>query len=77
MKFLFTLEHLMREWERWEVEAATFEEACAKFGQLRGEDEPGKNDGHYVENEDVVRVEDEKGTSYDPQKAAELAWRLG
>ena len=75
MKYFFTLEWLVREWHRWEVEAATFEEACAKFGQLRNEGEPGESvDSDYEEDEDIVQVEDENGTSYDPQKANELAW---
>ena len=74
MKYFFTLEGLVREWHRWEVEAATFEEACAEFGQLRDEGEPGKDVGQYEENEDIVQVEDENGTPYDPEKADELAW---
>ena len=75
MKYFFTLERLVREWHRWEVEAATFEEACAEFGQLRDEGEPGEDvDSQYEEDEDIVQVEDENGTPYDPEKADELAW---
>jgi hypothetical protein len=74
MKYFFTLERLVREWRRWEVEAATFEEACAEFGQLRDEGEPGEDVGQYEENEDIVQVEDGNGTPYDPEKADELAW---
>jgi hypothetical protein len=74
MKYFFTLERLVREWHRWEVEAATFEEACAEFGQLRDEGEPAEDVDSQYGDEDIVQVEDENGTSYDPEKANELAW---
>jgi hypothetical protein len=75
MKYYFTVECLAREWACWEVEAATFEGACAKFGQLREEGEPGEVvDSQIVDVGGLVRVEDENGTPYDPQEADELAW---
>jgi hypothetical protein len=75
MRFFFTLEYLTREWVRLEVEAATFEEACHTFRQLKEEGEPGEIvDSKIVDGCDLVQVEDENGTSYDPQVADELAW---
>ena len=75
MKYFFTVECPAREWLRWEVEAATFEEACRKFGRLREEGEPGEVvDSEIVDGGDLDRVEDENGTPYDPRKADELAW---
>ena len=70
MKFFFIFEYLVRQWECWEVAAANFEEACGKFGRLRDEGE----DGEIVDGCDLIQVEDEYGSPYDPQKADDLAW---
>ena len=74
MKFLFTLEYLVYEWKCLEVEAATFEEACNTYRQLLEEGERGELVKCETGDPDLVQVEDENGTSYDPQKAGELAW---
>jgi hypothetical protein len=73
MTFFFTLEYLTREWKCLEVEAANFEEACNTYRQLREEGEPGKVVDSDTEDGDLVEVEDQKGTSYDPQEADKLA----
>ena len=75
MKFFFTHEFFVNESKCLEVEAATFEEACNTYRQLREEGERGEIVDSKIVDGDLVEVEDENGTSYDPQEADELAWR--
>jgi hypothetical protein len=74
MRFSFTTERYVREWLCWEIEAATFEEACQKFRRLREEGEPGEVVDRDSVEEDVSDIEDETGTSYDINEAYDLIW---
>ena len=77
MKYYFTEEFDIREWERWEVEAESFGEAWRKYAQLREDGEQGEVvASDIIQGGDLIEVRDEKGQKYDTGRAEELAWPL-
>jgi hypothetical protein len=64
---------VLTEWEQWEVEAGSLEEACRKFHRLRYEDcECGEVVKSKIHDSTLVEVSDEAGKKYDLGVAEEL-----
>ena len=73
MKYVFTEEIALTEWEQWEVEAGSLEEACRKFHHVRYEDcECGEVVKSTIHNTMLVEVGDEAGNKHDLGVAEEL-----
>ena len=63
MKFSFTEERLVTEWERWDVDAGSLEEACRKFERLRFEEDGEIVNGRRHDSF-LTSVSDEAGNDY-------------
>lgn len=73
MKYVFTEEITLTEWEQWEVEADSLAEACRRFHRLRYEEwNCGEIVDSKIHDSMLVEVSDEAGKQHDLGVVEEL-----